>query len=44
MPALDFLAVLLAAIYGVAQVNGGLVAFLIPLVTARQVFMRGSSS
>jgi signal transduction histidine kinase len=37
---LGLLAVLLAAIYGVAQ-GWGLVAFLIPLVMARQVFMRG---
>lgn len=37
---LGLLAVLLAAIYGVAQ-GWGLVAFLIPLVLARQVFMRG---
>ena len=37
---LGLLAVLLAAIFGVAQ-GWGLVAFLIPLVLARQVFMRG---
>ena len=37
---LGLLAVLLAAIYGVSQ-GWGLVAFLIPLVLARQVFMRG---